>query len=503
MSSVEIEEPPLRARDLDRPVRVLAGPGTGKTKLLCDLYAELVASGTADRRSVLVLTFSTAAAAEIGRRIDGRLRDSYDEAWISTFHSFCARLLRRYQPAATGALIDGFQEQVCMRETLRAMPPDALGDLGGVRGSGIFAQDALAFVSLIKQNQIGPLDLTLSAEVSGTPRMRALAAIYMAYQGRLEAAALSDFRDLVSQAIALLRARPSLLENLRRQFRYILVDEFQDVDPAQFQLLRTLAPPDARPRLLVVGDPDQSIYAFRGTVPDLLRREFAAVYDARTLTLTRSLRCPPQILAAGRRLLRAQSGQNGQGGTDPGAGGEADPEGTGQGWEEPLQVLAGEDPVEEATAVARSISRLLLERPELRPGDVAILLRSTQTLAAPFEEALAALHVPYQVRDRSPARRNEVVRFLLTYLAALAEPDAEGRLERLLRSGLVGVPRAAVGRIRRYAEEEGRAFPRVVRLLLRWLHQEDGDRYPLPWARRPAPAPQPPPEPAPEIAPPD
>lgn len=485
----------LRARDLDRPVRILAGPGAGKTRLLCDLYAELIESGAADRRSVLVLTFSTAAAEEIGRRIDARLRDSYDESWISTFHSFCARLLRRYQPAATGSLIDGLGEQVCMRETLRAMPADRLGELAQVRSSGIFAQDALAFVALAKQNQIGELDLMLQAEAEGSPRMRRLAAIYLAYQGRLREAGLSDFRDLISRAIGLLRARPQLLATLRDQFRYLLVDEFQDVDPAQFDLLRTLAPPEARPRLLVVGDPDQSIYAFRGTIPALLRTEFTRAYpDARTLRLDTSHRCPPEILAAGRRLLRA---------VDPAAaaapaGGE-EPIGAGAGWPEPLQVIGGDDPVEEATAVARTIRTLLLDHRELRPGDLAILLRSTLTLAAPFEEALAALGVPYRVRDRSGAHRNQVVRFLLSYLAALAEPEGEGRLERLLRSGLSGVSRAAVGRIQCYAREEGRDFPRVVRHLLRRLNQEAPGRYPLPWARPD----DPPPPPAPEIPAPD
>ena len=475
MTTVErASGPALRGWALDGPVRILAGPGAGKTRLLCDLYGELIESGAADRRSVLVLTFSTAAAEEIGRRIDARLRDSYAEAWISTFHSFCARLLRRYQPAAVGALIDGLGEQVCMRETLCAMSQEELGELATVRTSGIFAQDALAFVALAKQNQIGELDLLLQAEAQGSPRMRRLAAIYLAYQQRLEQAGLSDFRDLITKAIGLLRARPALLETLRRQFRYVLVDEFQDVDPAQFDLLRILAPPKARPRLLVVGDPDQSIYAFRGTVPDLLRTQFSRVYpDARTERLEASERCPPEILAAGRRLLHA---------VDPDSGSE-DPVGLGAGWSEPLQVISGEDPVEEATAVARAIRTLLLDHPGLRPGDVAILLRSTLTLAAPFEEALSALGVPYRVRDRSGAHRNQVVRFLLTYLATLAEPDGEGRLRRLLQSGLSGVSRAAVGRIQCYAEEEGRDFARVVRYLLGWLCQEAPDRYPLPWLR--------------------
>ncbi|MFZ0216394.1 MAG: ATP-dependent DNA helicase, partial [Candidatus Dormiibacterota bacterium] len=398
-----------------------------------------------------------------------------EQAWISTFHSFCGRLLRTYQPAAAGTLIDGFQEQVVMRETLLGMPSEELGELFRVRSSGIFAQDALAFVSLIKQNRIHQQELALLAAVSGGERVRALASVYQAYQARLDSAGLRDFRDLVSRAIGLLEARPPLLTQLRDQFRYVLVDEFQDVDPAQFHLLRTLAPPPEHPRLVVVGDPDQSIYAFRGTVPRLLRDEFATIYGGRAVELGESHRCPPEILDAGRRLLRSE---------DLASVGSPEFRGLGQGWEQPLQVVQAPDSVEEATLVARTVRRLLLERPELAPHDVAILLRSTTTLAAPFEEALAALGVPYQVRDLGTAQRNEVVRFLLAYLRALAEPDEEGRLERLLASGLTGVPRRALGRIRRFAEEEGRAFPSVVRRVNAWLHAVDPTSYPLPWPER-------------------
>ncbi|MBO0705410.1 MAG: UvrD-helicase domain-containing protein, partial [Candidatus Dormibacteraeota bacterium] len=293
---------PLSAADLDGPVRVLAGPGAGKTQLLVDLYAEIVREDRAGRGEILVLTFSTAAAEEIGQRVDARLHDSYDEAWISTFHSFCLRLLRRYRPGADRMLLSGFQEQVAMREVLGGLDRGRLGNLAGVTHSGIFAQDALAFVSLLKQNRVPPAELALLAEVSGTERIRALGAVYSAYQARLEAAGLWDFRDLVGEAIGLLEARPDVLADLRARFRYVLVDEFQDVDPAQFELLRTLAPPAARPRLLVVGDPDQSIYGFRGTVPGLLSEDFPAVYGGRSLALGRSRRCPEEPLAAARRL---------------------------------------------------------------------------------------------------------------------------------------------------------------------------------------------------------
>src|SRR5262249_56088201 len=128
-----------------------------------------------------------------------------------------------------------------------------VGTLGRVARSDSLAQDALAFVALLKQNEVHHRRISLLAQTSGTPRLKALAAVYSAYQARLDGAGLRDFRDLIADAIALLEARPDVLDRLQARFRYVLVDEFQDVDPAQFALLRILVPPGragAGPRLL-------------------------------------------------------------------------------------------------------------------------------------------------------------------------------------------------------------------------------------------------------------
>ena len=122
---------PLDIHDIDGPLRVLAGPGTGKTHALVDLYEQAVREGVADRGQILVLTFSNGAAAEIARRIDQRLKDDYGEAWISTFHSFCSRLLREHSPDPERLLLDGFQESMVMRRVLAEMEPDVLGGLAG------------------------------------------------------------------------------------------------------------------------------------------------------------------------------------------------------------------------------------------------------------------------------------------------------------------------------------------------------------------------------------
>jgi superfamily I DNA/RNA helicase len=466
---------PLAPDHLDRPVRLLAGPGAGKTQALVDLYVNLVESGHAVRGEILVLTFSNAAAGEIAGRLDDRLRDSYDEAWISTFHSFCHRLLRDHRPDPGRMLMSGFQEWLAMKRTLAELDTSVLGSLARVQRTDGFAQDALAFVALLKQNRVHPAQLSLLAQTSGTPRLQALVEVYRIYQARLDGARLRDFRDLVEDAIAMLEALPGVLERYRRKFRYVLVDELQDVDPAQFYLLRLLVPSGARadePHLVVAGDPDQSIYGFRGTVPRLLADDFAHTYPARTMELPISYRCPPEVLAVAYCILEAN-----QPGWQPRRLGSRS-----TGAMVPVVRVAREaTAVDEAAFVAREIRRLMIEQPGLRPGDFAVLLRSTATHSAPLEEALRSLELPYDVRGVGAFARNEVVRFLLTYLQALHSPDEPEALERVLASGLSGVGARAVGRVRRYAIEEGRAFTRVVRRLLYWLNEADPELWPLPW----------------------
>jgi ATP-dependent DNA helicase UvrD/PcrA len=463
---------PLDIHEIDGPLRVLAGPGTGKTHALVDLYEQAVREGVAAREEILVLTFSNSAAAEISGRIDERLQDEYGEAWISTFHSFCLRLLREHSPDRNRLLLNGFQEWLVMRRVIAELDSDVLGALDGVRRSDAFARDVLAFVALMKQNLVHPSALVLAAEASASERLRVLASIYQAYQLRLQHARMLDFRDLISGAIELLQSNARLRERLRAQFRLILVDEFQDVDPAQFELLQLVAPARTRPRLVVVGDPDQSIYGFRGTVPRLLSSDFAAAYGTAARRLDDCRRCSQEALDGAERLLEA---------THPGR----EPRRMrtlSSGFAPPAVVVAREsDPVDEAFYVAREIRRLHLESPGLAFGDFAILLRSTTSLGGPFEEALRALGLPYEVRGSGATSRNEVVRFLVGYLESLRRPDDPNAFEGALASSLGGVGAGTLGRLRASARERGRPLLRVMNRLMYSLAARDPQRYPLPW----------------------
>ena len=451
---------------------MLAGPGTGKTHALVDLYEQAVRQGVAGRDQVLVLTFSTGAAGELARRIDERLHDDYGEAWISTFHSFCARILRDHAPDRERLLVNGFQEWIVMRKVLSDLEAGALGPLDGVRRSDAFAHDLLAFVALMKQNLVHPSALQLAAEASASERLRVLAGAYQAYQHRMHESRLVDFRDLISETIELLQTSPALCARMQAKFRLVLVDEFQDVDPAQFELLRLIAPPESTPRLVVVGDPDQSIYGFRGTVPRLLSHDFATAYGAVTRHLDVCRRCSQEALDAGERLLSA---------TQPGRPPRA-LRSDGSRLTPSLVVAREADPVDEAFFAAREIKRLRAERPELQLRDFAIVLRSTTALGAPFEEALRALDLPYEVRGWGATARNEVVRFLIGYLESLRKPDDADAFESALASSLGGVGAMTVSRLRAYAWERNRPLKKVVDRVMYALVARDPERYPLPWA---------------------
>jgi DNA helicase-2/ATP-dependent DNA helicase PcrA len=466
---------PLDIQDIDGPLRLLAGPGTGKTHALVDLYEQAIRKGVADRGQILVLTFSNSAADEIAERIDQRLDDDYGEAWISTIHSFCGRLLRDHSPDPERMLLNGFQEWLVMRRVLAEMDPDVLGRLAGVRRSDEFARDVLTFVALMKQNLVHPSALLLAAEASAGDRLRVLAAAYQAYQDRMRRGRMVDFKDLVIGAIELLQSNARLRERLRAQFRLVLVDEFQDVDPAQFELLQLVAPPELKPHLVVVGDPDQSIYGFRGTVPRLLSEDFTAVYGGSTLSIEDCRRCSQEALDAGERLLAATHPRR----TPRHLHSTASPT-------RPSVIVAREgDPVDEAFFCAREIKRLLSESPGLSLRDFAILLRSTTALGGPFEEALRALHLPYEVRGSSATARNEVVRFLVGYLESLRNPDDADAFESALASSLGGVGARTLSRLRAHAREQGRPLPRVMRRLMYVLAARDPQRYPLPWGGEP------------------
>lgn len=490
MSLIDPSRPTLnpdqqRALDLmdEAPLRVIAGPGTGKTTTVVAMYLRLLDEQRLRPGQVLLLTFANNAAADLKRRIDALHATSYDESWVSTFHSFATRVLTTYghlHGIPAFRLMNGFEEKVLMRRVLSHAPP--LEMLESLRGSEALVQDALWFIGILKQNIVRSDDFSTRAAGSGSAKVRDLAAIYAAYWREQDARHLWDFRDVIAQCQLLLERNDGLRAQLSEKFRHVIVDEYQDVDAAQVKLIAQLVQDHhPHPRLAVVGDPNQSIFSFRGTLPAFL--EEAWQWVGNRVELRQNYRSFAPILAGSDQLLDRY-------GLTP-AG---------------LTPLRGEPEVpvvhcdreqnatDEATAVVRQIAALIsrgeASGPAYRPGDIAIILRSVRRHGRQFEEALRAAGVPHEVGASPNFASSEIVRFAVDALNALAHPDEDCHLVRVLASPFAGVPAADAHRLLAEAERRRRAATErlhatslltVLKHTCFLLQDADAGRWPLPW----------------------
>ncbi|MEP6651464.1 MAG: UvrD-helicase domain-containing protein, partial [Lapillicoccus sp.] len=271
----QVEAPRLDAaqrRVVDHPagpLLVLAGPGTGKTTTLVEAVVDRIEHRGLDPDDVLVLTFSRKAAEELRHRITGRLGRTSSTLMSSTFHSFCYALLRRWQPAELYAaplrLLSAPEQDVRLRDLLRHSGETGLAAWPAVLDKALsakgFAREVHAVLSRARELGLEPADLRRTGLDAGRPEWVAAGAFMDEYLTVLDFEGALDYSELIHRAV-LLAETPEVAAALRGQFRAVFVDEYQDTDPSQVRLLRALAG-DGRD-LTVVGDPDQSIYAFRG-----------------------------------------------------------------------------------------------------------------------------------------------------------------------------------------------------------------------------------------------
>jgi superfamily I DNA/RNA helicase/RecB family exonuclease len=434
------------------PLLVLAGPGTGKTATLVEAAARRVETGLRPDQ-VLVLTFSRRAAAELRERITARLGATTVGPAAWTFHSWCYALLRRYAPVAPHLdpprLLSGPEQDVALRELLRGSlelgRPRWPAELRGCLTTRGLAEEVRALFARARALALEPDDLAVVAARAGRADWAALAGFHAEYLDVLDAQGTLDYPELISRAVALAR-RPDVHAELRDSYHAVFVDEYQDTDPAQERLLSTVA--GGGRDLTVVGDPDQSIYAFRGAeaagllqFPDRFRHADGRPADV--VTLRRCRRAGPRLLeVAGRVAGRIPA---------PGL-----PTGRLREHRSPVPASrAGEVEVlvypsvgAEAEAVADVLRREHLERGT--PWDrMAVLVRSAVRTVPLLRRELGAAGVPVEVaRDEIPLAREPSVAPLLLALRCVADPAAlTAETARLLLTGpLVG---ADPGELRR------------------------------------------------------
>ncbi len=466
------------APDLDRaqravvdhvggPLLVLAGPGTGKTTTLVESVVDRVEHRGLDPDAVLVLTFSRRAADDLRQRVMRRLGRTSSTPMSSTFHSFCYALLRRWQPAdlyaAPMRLLSAPEQDVRLRDLLRYSPDSDIAGWPGeldraVRTRG-FAREVHAVLSRARELGMEPRDLARVGEQAGRQVWAAAGAFMEEYLTVLDFEGAIDYSELIHRAV-LLAESPEVQASLRRQFRAVFVDEYQDTDPSQVRLLRALAG-DGRD-LTVVGDPDQSIYAFRGAdvrgileFPDQFRRADGRAGDVVALGTTR--RFGWRLLAASRRIA-AGIGINGsidrrlfEAFRNPVA--EAGDVGGGT-----VDVFTFSSSGAETDHIADLLRRSHLED-GVPWGQMAVLVRSGVTTIPGLRRALVAGGVPVEVAaDELPLRAEPAVQPLLTALRGALDVTAitPETAHQLLLSPLVDLDAAELRRLGRLLRRRDR-----------------------------------------------
>ncbi|MEQ4302871.1 DNA helicase PcrA [Plantactinospora sp. B6F1] len=403
------------------PLLIVAGAGSGKTRVLTHRIAYLLAARDVHPGQIIAITFTNKAAGEMKDRVAALVGPRARLMWVSTFHSACVRILRAEHEHAglksTFSIYDADDSRRLMQLVTREL------DLDPKRypARGLTTQ-----VSNLKNELVDPE--TFAARAKG-PNERALAEAYTLYQRRLTEAHALDFDDLIMTTVHLLQSHPHVAESYRRRFRHVLVDEYQDTNAAQYTLVKELVggTPGVDPaELCVVGDADQSIYAFRGaTIRNILEfeRDFT---DARTILLEQNYRSTQTILNAANAVIERNSSRKPKRlWSEEGAG-------------EQIVGYVADTEHAEADWVGREIDRLC-DAGAARPGDVAVFYR-TNAQSRVFEEVFIRVGLPYKVVGGVRFYERKEVRDALAYLRAVVNDDDTVSIRRILNT-----PRRGIG----------------------------------------------------------
>jgi DNA helicase-2/ATP-dependent DNA helicase PcrA len=396
----------------DGPLLILAGAGSGKTRVIAYRIAYLIGAGLAEPHEILAVTFTNKAADEMRTRVESLVGPSAAGAWISTFHSMCARLLRREAPAIglsrDFVIYDAADQLAAMKRVLRDLRVD---------DSVLQPRAALGAVSQAKNRmeEVGAL-----AESGAGPRSQLLAKVYAGYQRALADSRALDFDDLLLKTVELVEEAPEIRNRYSRRFRFVMVDEYQDTNRPQYLLIRRLA--EAHRNLCVVGDPDQSIYKWRGAD---LRNIMDFEHDfpeTRTVKLERNYRSTASALIRRNRNRKEKRLWTER------AGGQQ------------IVYFRAPDELEEADFVARTSRELLAENAE---ASVAVLYR-TNAQSRVIEDACRRAGVVYRIIGGVRFYERKEIKDALAYLKLLINPDDDVSLRRIINVPARGVGKAVV-----------------------------------------------------------
>ncbi|WP_370420867.1 DNA helicase PcrA [Streptomyces sp. QH1-20] len=406
------------------PLLIVAGAGSGKTRVLTHRIAHLLGSRHVHPGQILAITFTNKAAGEMKERVEELVGPRANAMWVMTFHSACVRILRRESKklgfTSSFSIYDAADSKRLMALVCRDLDLDP---------KKFPPKSFSAKISNLKNELIDEEDFAAQA-ADGFEKT--LAEAYAMYQSRLREANALDFDDIIMTTVHLLQAFPDVADHYRRRFRHVLVDEYQDTNHAQYTLVRELvgtaenAPEEGVAELCVVGDADQSIYAFRGaTIRNIL--QFEEDYaDATTILLEQNYRSTQTILSAANAVIeRNQNRRPKNLWTEAGAGAT-------------ITGYVADTEHDEAQFVADEIDRLT-DAGDAKAGDVAVFYR-TNAQSRVFEEIFIRVGLPYKVVGGVRFYERKEVRDVLAYLRVLANPEDTVPLRRILN-----VPKRGIG----------------------------------------------------------
>ena len=413
-------------------VLILAGAGSGKTRVLVSRTLEILEQNLARPFECLLLTFTNKAAEEMRHRIAGLIGEGAAHIWLSTFHRFGVRVLRRYAERIGyrtnfNILAESDQERL-IKQVMETLKIDTKNLAPGY---------VLETISLLKDKALGPM------QVKGNTS-KEIEDIYALYQKRMQEMNVMDFGDLLLQTFTLFQKNPDVLKSYADQFKYIMVDEYQDTNVIQYLMLRLLA--QSHKNICCVGDEDQSIYSWRGAeISNILnfQKDFP---EAKVIRLEENYRSTPSILEAAGKLIKHNKARIGK---------ELRVADGREVKDAPVRILSCLNADDEAETVLKRLYELKKEGISYK--ETAILVRAAfQTRA--FEEKLISAHIPYQILSGRKFYERQEIQDVIAYLRLLKHRQDDMAFIRIINMPKRGIGDKALLTIRNYADENSISF---------------------------------------------
>ncbi len=416
------------------PLLILAGAGSGKTRVLTHRIAYLIEEQGVNPWNILAITFTNKAAGEMRQRVDSLVGFGSENIWVSTFHSACVRILRRYIDRLgydnRFTIYDTDDQKTLMKEVCRKVDLDT---------KRFKERMLLSVISSAKNEMIMPEEFELNA--GGDFAQLQIAKAYREYEAQLRSNNALDFDDLLVRTVQLLDTQPDVRESYQERFRYIMVDEYQDTNTVQFKLVSLLA--GKYRNLCVVGDDDQSIYKFRGAnIRNILdfEKEFP---DARVIKLEQNYRSTENILNAANGVIRNNKGRKDKTlWTDNGEG-------------EKITLRQFDTAYDEAEFIAEDIRKSISEGASY--NDSAILYR-TNAQSRLFEEKFVAMNIPYKIVGGINFYARREIKDILAYLKTIDNGKDDLSVRRIINVPKRGIGLTTINRIQESASERGIGF---------------------------------------------